>query len=107
LRRLSSSSASNTPSYGFLSLKSQDVIVSGLTVTNAGVTDPLKRSVWFEDAETILATNIKISSGAGTANSIGCYTSPGHSAASGSVKILTPSKAVSVLNDCPQVILGF
>lgn len=103
-----SSTAHNTPSYGFLSLQSNQVVVEGLTVTNAGVTDPLKRAVWFEDAKAIRISSINIVSDAGMANVIGCYTGPGYAASSGSVKTINfhmnrGGKALSVENSCPNV----
>lgn len=106
--QVNASAANNTPSYGFLSLQSNQVIVGGLTVTNAGETDPLKRAVWFEDAQTILTSSINIVSDAGMANVIGCYTAPGYAASSGSVKTLNfhsnrGGGTLSIENSCPNV----
>jgi polygalacturonase len=101
------SSANNTRSYGFLSLQSDQVIVKGLTVTNAGLTDSLKRAVWFEDAQSILASSINIVSDAGMASVIGCYTGPGYPATSGSVEAVISSnggaRTTSIRNSCPNV----
>jgi hypothetical protein len=102
------SAANDTPSYGFLTLRSNQVIVKGLAVTNAGATDPLKRAVWFEDAQTISASSINIRSVAGMANVVGCYTSPGYSASSGSVRTLNfqadlAGATLSIDNGCPNV----
>jgi len=109
--QVTDSSTDNSPSYGFLSLQSSLVIVRGLTVTNAGVTDTLKRAVWFENARTILASAINIVSDAGTANVIGCFTGPGYSATSGSVKAVTFSgkrggSRLSTRNSCHNVIFS-
>jgi Right handed beta helix region len=106
--QVSKSAANGTPSYGFLSLRSNQIIVKGLSVTNAGATDPLKRAVWFEDAQTISASSINIRSDAGMANVIGCYTSPGYSASSGSVRKVkfhagAEGTALSISNSCPKV----
>jgi hypothetical protein len=106
--QVSDAAANDTPSYGFLSLQSNQVIVKGLTVTNAGATDPLKRAVWFENAQTISASSINIRSVAGMANVIGCYTSPGYSASSGSVRTLNfhadpAGTTLSIENSCPDV----
>jgi len=106
--QITDSTAQNTPSYGFLSLKSTQVLVTGLTITNAGGTDPLKRAVWFEDANVILASSIHIVSAAGMANVIGCHTSAGYSASSGSVKTINfhmsgGGRPFSVENGCPAV----
>lgn len=105
--QVTSSSSNKTPSYGFLSLQSSQVIVGGLTVTNAGVTDPLKRAVWFEDAQTISGSSISIVSDAGMANVIGCYTGPGYPATSGAVRTLisvdSGSEKLSIQNSCSNV----
>jgi polygalacturonase len=109
--QVTDSSADNTPSYGFLALQSSQVTIRGLKVTDAGLTDPLKRAVWFEDAGTILASSIDIVSDAGAANIIGCYARPGYPATSGSVKILTSTvitgkSSLSMRNSCPNVIFS-
>ncbi len=107
--QVTASTAHNTPSDGFLSLQSGQILVTALTITNAGMTDPLKRAVWFEDAKVVLASSINIVSATGMANVIGCYTSAGHSPSSGSVKTINfhtdeAGKTLSVENKCPAVI---
>jgi hypothetical protein len=97
--------ADNTPSYGLLSLESNKVTVTGLTVMNAGGRDPLKRAVWFEDTHEISAYSIHIVSDVGTAGTIGCYTHQEYAPSSGSVKALdfTVNGKPSVENSCPNV----
>ena len=105
--QVTGSTAHNTPSYGFLSLQSSQVLVAALTITNAGVTDPLKRAVWFEDAKVIQVSSMNVLSGAGMANVIGCYTGAGYSAASGSVKTINfhmdGGKGLSIESTYPSV----
>jgi polygalacturonase len=103
--KVTRSAANKTPSYGFLALKSSEVVVEGLTVTNAGATDPLKRAVWFEDAKTISVSSISIVADVDFANVIGCYTGPGYPPSQGSAKVssLRPNKGgakLSIKNGC-------
>jgi hypothetical protein len=105
---VTSSTTSGTPSYGFLSLQSDQIIVEGLTVRNAGMTDSLRRAVWFEDAQTILASTINILSRPGTARLIGCSSRPDQSVSSGSVKIIGSiangaEDANFIANSCTRV----
>jgi hypothetical protein len=106
--KITRSAANKTPSYGLLALNSSHVLVEGLTVTNAGVADRLKRAVWFENAETISASSVSIVAGTDLANVVGCYTAPGHPAARGSVKIsnFEPKQGnnkLSIENNCLNV----
>jgi polygalacturonase len=106
--QLMNSASSNTPSYGFLSLESRHVIVQGLTVTNAGVSNPLKRAVWFEDAKTIFGSSINVVSTEKAATTIGCYLRPPGLETSGSVRIINLqvdeiNRPVLVENSCPGV----
>jgi len=108
--RMSSSAANATPSYGFLSLQSDRVVVVDLTVTNASTIDPLKRALWFEDTHAILASSISIVSDGTTANVIGCRVNRGHAASSGSVKTINFSsdsdRLLSIDNGCQNVVFA-
>ncbi len=86
--QVTGSVANNTPSYGFIFSRSARIVATDLMATNTSKTDPLKRAVWFEDAEMISASSINILSDAGMANVVGCHTNAGYSAASGSVKTI-------------------
>jgi polygalacturonase len=102
------SGAHDTPSYGFLSLQSDKVVVEDLAVTNAGMADPLRRAVWFEDTRAVSALSMSIVSDAGMANVIGCYNGPGRPKSSGSVKVIKSrvnpeGKPLTVENNCPNV----
>jgi hypothetical protein len=105
--QVTSSTAINTPSYGFVFFQSSQIIATGgLTAINTGTTDPLKRAIWFEDAQTILASSLNVFSNAGSANVIGCYTDAGYSAPTGSVKTISTEivgSTLSIQNSCPNV----
>lgn len=98
--------ASGIPSYGFMFYQSPQIIASGLTAINTAQTDPLRRAVWFEDTTSISASVLNIVSAAGDAYVIGCYTDPGYSQASGSVKTISSQitgGTLSIQNSCPKV----
>lgn len=109
--RISGSAANETPSYGLLALESERVMVGDLTITNAGASDRLKRAVWFEDTQRILASSIHILSDGATANVIGCHTNPGHGESSGAVKTILFSsdqkdRSLSIENGCEHVVIA-
>jgi polygalacturonase len=102
------SSAHDTPSYGFLSLQSNKVVLKDVTITNAGMTDPLRRAVWFEDTELISSTLVYVVSDSGMANVIGCYEEPREAKSVGFVttiksRVKPGGKALTVQNSCPNV----
>ncbi len=105
---LTSSTSHDTPSYGFLSLQSNQVVLRDVTVTNAGMTDPLKRAVWFEDTKMISSTFVHVVSDAGMANVIGCYDDSGRTKSVGFVRTIKSrvspgGNALTVQNNCPNV----
>jgi polygalacturonase len=106
--QLTGSTSHDTPSYGVLSLQSNQVVVKDLTVTNAAMTDPLRRAVWFEDTDIISATSVNVVSEAGMANVIGCYDDPGHAKSLGFVKMIKSrvnpgGKPLAIENGCSNV----
>jgi hypothetical protein len=88
--QVQNSTSQNTPSDGFLFLQSPQVIAQGLTAINAAQTDTLRRAIWFEDGQSILATDLKIVSAAGGAYIVGAYQASGY-ANTGSIKGITAS----------------
>jgi Right handed beta helix region len=106
--QIANSSANNTSSYGFAFFQSKQVIANGLIAIHASVADPLRRAVWFEDVERVLASVINVVSDPREANSIGCHTDSGYQPTSGVVKLINSEisgvpAVLSIQNTCPSV----
>ncbi len=103
---ISGSSASNTPSYGFVFNRCARVLAQNLSAIGTSAADPLRRAIWFENGRLLQATGLVISeTGRPEAKQIvGAYQSPGM-VQRGSIEhiVANPPGSVAIENNCPGV----
>jgi hypothetical protein len=104
---ISNSAAANIPSYGFMFNRCGRVQAEGLTATATAQTDPLQRSIWFENGKTVLASNLTIAEGPNPAGGhiIGAYQESGLMQSGTVHGIISTFRngPVVIQNNCPHL----
>ncbi|MGA8595672.1 MAG: right-handed parallel beta-helix repeat-containing protein [Bryobacteraceae bacterium] len=106
---ISSSTASDIPSYGFVFNRCARVIAHDLFAISTSMRDPLRRAIWFENGQFLKATHLIVSETTQpeAKRVVGAYQSP-EIVQRGSIEniVADPAGSVVIENNCPGVTIA-